>query len=373
MLALLGTRPAGGFFPLLWAVALLPVAVARSDQADERPESGAADVADRALALERRVLDYYRSLSSGEATLTVEVSREDVRRWKLWFKGDRLRMEQFESRYERPKQIVRADGRIFHRGFGTRPATGESVLGLPEIHSEDWTGTSLFDLRKLAVVAAPPGILRALDSWERPLGDAQRIRERIEQENVEGHVLTRIDMRAGDGNTTTIWIDEHRGPSLVRYKHTADVRGKTYVDLQNNELEHYDGVWFPRRLVHQRFVNGRPLRAQVTTLTDVRFNHPIDDSLFTFASVGVKPGDLVNVYTEGSPPPVMYWDGEQLQPAASRRPQAVNPLPDRASQPPFEGLVGWRRWVMILNGGAALVCVVFFLRRRSSSSAKITN
>jgi hypothetical protein len=146
----------------------------------------------------------------------------------------------------------------------------------------------------------------------------------------------------------------------VQYKHTADVNGKPYVDVHTNELEDYDGVWFPRRVVHQRYVNGWPLRAQVTTLTDARFNPEIDDALFTFASVGVQPGDRVHVYTEGPTPPVVFWDGQQLQPVTSRRPEPPPP-------PRFEGVVGWRRWVLIANGCAALVCLVLWLRGRSSS------
>src|SRR5690606_17668308 len=158
-----------------------------------------------------------------------------TRTWKLWFDGDRLRMELLSSQYDRPKTIIQAEGKIFHRGVGVKSDTGEEVLGNAEIHNDGWK-SSLFDLRKIAVIATPPGVLHSIGNWEHPLADTTRMRERIVREIVDGIELVRIDMRAPDGDHTSIWIDEDRGPSLVRYRHTASVKGQSLVDVHINEL-----------------------------------------------------------------------------------------------------------------------------------------
>ncbi|MBX3444946.1 MAG: hypothetical protein KF774_21275 [Planctomyces sp.] len=320
-----------------------------------------------AIELESRVIAARLGIPSGQADLTVHVSPSDTRQWRMWFLGDKLRMEQLGGKGVGPRKIVRADGKIYHRSYGIG-VDGEVKRGSAEVHPDDWEGTMIFDLRRLGLIKAPAGVLHSVEK-DLALGNPQRARSTIESAELDGRPVRLIITEGiGGKNTLKTWIDEERGPSLLRVENHIVLNGKQFLDSVTSELALVDGTWFPERVTFARSVDGRALPPQVTELTNIRLNQPIDEGLFTLGSVGIDPGERVNVTPAASQTPPV-WDGANLVTEREWYSRPESPL----ETPPQLAADAQRpiRWTLIaMNVAAAIVCLaIVVVRGRRSGGA----
>ena len=308
----------------------------------------------RAIALEESVVVARRAIRSGEADVVhTDVSGSDIRHWKLWFQGDKLRMEQYASSQEQPAKIVKNDAKIYHKQVGIHEKTKQLMLGNAEVHPEDWNGTMLFDLRRLGITMIPSGGLHSTNDWNHTLGTKQRLRSTIADVELNGRPVKLITRLDPDGDAIKLWIDEERGPSLVRGELTSKHRGQVLADVFVVDLEQFDDVWFPQRVTHHRTVGGFGPPADETTLKNVRLNQGIDENLFTLGSVGVEVGETVNIYPSSPGKMSPIWDGTKLVERGS-------PLPT-AKPAPVGSL---RNWIVLANLAFAAACVTFYIWKR---------
>ncbi len=310
---------------------------------------------ERAIALEQSVVAARQGIRSGEADAIYKGhSGNDVRRWKLWFRGDKLRMEQFPTALEQPAKIVRSDGHIYHKQVGMHEKTGQLSPGNAEIHPDDWNGTMLFDLRRLGITLTSTGGLHSISDWNHTLGTRQRLRSTIADVELNGRAVKLITRFGLGGRVGKFWIDEGRGLSLIRAEHTITHRGQVIADVFVVDLGQFDGVWFPKHVSLLRTVDGIGPSAETITLENVRLNQGIDEHLFTLASVGVEAGETVNVRPKPAGPMMPIWDGTKLVEAGS-------PLMPAVKREPVSYL---RNWFIVANLLFGAACLGIYLWKR---------
>ena len=273
------------------ALSLCAMSRAFSDEQQAGTTTGQTNngrLAQQALLLEESVFKTRRAIRSGEAEVRVAKGRRN-RHWKLWFKGDRLRMEKFDASGEVMCTTVHTPKQTFVRRISMKE-NGEAVV-TTSVHEADPErgGENIFDLRKLGLYPLPVHSLHSIDDWLYFVANPKHRRISNGPATLEGHDVTEIVFLASDGDKTRVWIDEHRGPSIVRIEHTAHPKGRdVFVDSLAVDLAEIDGLWFPVQVVRQRKVGFRVYAPEAVVLENVRLNHEIDDSLFTLRSTGVE-------------------------------------------------------------------------------------
>lgn len=274
------------------ALSLCAMSCAFSDEQQVGTKSDQANnehLAQQALLLEESVFKTRRAILSGEAEVRVATGRRNSH-WKLWFKGDRLRMEKFDTSGDVMCTTVHTPKQTFVRRISMKE-NGETVVttSVHEAHPNRG-GEHIFDLRKLGLYPLPVHSLHSVDDWLYFVANPKHQRISNGPATLEGQDVTEIVFLNSDGDRTRVWIDEHRGPSIVRIEHTAHPKGRdVFVDSLAVDLAEIDGLWFPVQVVRQRKVGFRKGPPESVVLANVRLNHDIDDSLFTLRSTGVEP------------------------------------------------------------------------------------
>jgi hypothetical protein len=298
---------------VLFLISLCGVSDARGENPTDQP---ADEQTQRAIALEKEVLAYRQAIRTIRADVTITSSTNssgnDIRDWKAWAKGDRLRVDQKKGAIEAPHVVIKGNDYIYSRGFGQNEVTKELELSITSAYRLSWKGAPLFDLRMLGAVPVTTTSLPSVTEWEHPLAKANRTRSTIKSTRLDGvdadlTLITTSDQQ-GDGQIK-LWIDPRKGPSLIRCERRLKTSRGTYLDIYESQLEQFGDVWFPTRTSCRHYKNWFPvpISSEITTLSNVEINQEIDDEVFSLPAMMVEPGDAVS-----TPEGMAIWDGEKL-------------------------------------------------------------
>ncbi|MCA8991376.1 MAG: hypothetical protein KDA88_05335 [Planctomycetaceae bacterium] len=239
------------------------------------------DVAERALKLEREVLAYRESLVNIQAEISEKRGGRTTLKWKVWQKGDRIRFDRGWATRERPAIFVKDDKHVYCRRLVTRAADNSSRWGDIEVNPVDWDAGLVFDVRVLGIIPTSPiSLYHRTLSADTVLGKTRLQRTAFEREILNGDEVVRIEMSSGESSSETIWIDETKGPSVVRVRYRAHYKGQLVEELMQVELQQVGDNWFPAQLATQRYTGGSPIPKEFVTISNVHLNEEIDDNLF---------------------------------------------------------------------------------------------
>ncbi|MCA9045535.1 MAG: hypothetical protein KDA69_14510 [Planctomycetaceae bacterium] len=170
---------------------------------------------------------------------------------------------------------------IYSRPLETRGSDGTKSWGKTQSYPLDWDGSPVFDLHVLGVIPASPiGLGKLLLRKDSVLGQTQLQRTAFERVMLNGDEVVRIEMKNGDSISRTVWIDDTKGPSVVRVRYRAHYKGQLVEELMQVELQQVGDNWFPAQLATQRYTGGFPIPKEFVTISNVRLNEEIDDNLF---------------------------------------------------------------------------------------------
>ena len=313
-------------------------------------------VTQAALDLGARVEAARKSIRTAHARLVIDqLGGRDVRTWTLWADGPRMRIETAHSQFELPSKAALDGEFVFTRNYGIRGDGDDFVIGSAEVHGADYNGTMLFDVRRLGLLPVPLGAWHSIPESRSLLNDPNQLHSTLEDVERDGQRLTLIT-RHGNDRVARMWIDEQRGPSVVRMEHAVTVGTEEILDTLTVQVAEIGRHWFPVEVTYSRSVDGIPLGpTERTQLKDIRLDAPLEPELFTLASFDVQRGEQVLVTptpTNGNP----IWDGTKLV----------------SANEPAEKLLPVRRqlqfWLVVANLAIAAVCVIAYWRARSQQS-----
>lgn len=116
------------------------------------------------------------------------------------------------------------------------------------------------------------------------------------------------------------------------------------------------GLWFPKVITYEQFVNDKPRRKEIVRVTHASFNEPLDESVFTLAGMDIPEGTpILGEMRDGVREETVWVGGTQK----SRRELSLPP-PTPASLP-TQG-TGYYLLAAVL-GVAAAGCLGFYLFR----------
>jgi hypothetical protein len=255
----------------------------------------------RAIEIETLVLDARRRITSCEAI--VEHRSIDGRRktYKLVCDGPNVRMDYGLS------IVVKTDDHIV-----VRNVSGRSYFP-GQIHPSNWNGSMIFDPRQLGITIAPVGVLHSCNGLTDCLATRNRAQSTLTRERRDARDLVHIQTRFHNDFTTDLWIDEQRGPGLVKAEFHTFHKGQSLHDRMTIDLVEVDGAWFPKKVTHQRATNGLFWSADVAELREIRINQGADYQLFTPAGMGFLAGDrLKDSRRTATPSTPLIWNGKEL-------------------------------------------------------------
>ncbi|MEZ5941938.1 MAG: hypothetical protein R3C18_11140 [Planctomycetaceae bacterium] len=243
------------------------------------------DITEQALKLEREVLAYRESLVNIQAEISEKRGGRTTLKWKVWQKGDRIRFDRERAARQRPAIFVKDDMHVYCRRLVTRAADNSSRWGDIEVNPVDWDAGLVFDLRVLGIVATSPMSLYHRTLKDTLLTDARFERTAFERDVLNGEEVVRIELRSGDTYSTTVWIDETKGPSVVRIRYRGLYEGRLIEDLMQVDMQQVGDNWYPAQLAIQRYYGQFPSQKQFVTISNVHLNEEIDDGLFDLEKV----------------------------------------------------------------------------------------
>ena len=343
-----------------------------------------------------RLYDDRAAIKSGYVEYTLTHNKvpkhEDLDGWvhrcRVWFDGDRIRLDSAESRPKDPSatrkiRMARADG-----------ITRLIQDDVPDMAVHEYTQKYLeghksrLILRQLAtdprLFGLVPGSFSSaqrssLVELRRQPGGATIRGSRVD---LAGGPAARIDLDYGPARRTTIVV---KGSSLLpstittRYAPQARKGGsKTTIRDIREEIEcavermpNSLGVVleYPRRIDIRRIEDGKEVLSQTIEITKADLNVPIDASTYSWKALSPRRG--VNLIPNDDYKPTIVWDGGQFREADPGLAAKAAPVQSRpASRPRAAGPSRLASYVLL--GGSALlgtlvVAAKFVAHRRSLS------
>jgi hypothetical protein len=180
----------------------------------------------------------------------------------------------------------------------------------------------------------------------------------VERTDWKGKEGWRVSYTTLIGQPIRLWIVPEWGYAVVRMeleRNDKIVQGLKDTVETEYEMKKAGGIWFPRRLVYERFDFKKPVSKQVTDVEVVSLNEPLPPSAFKLSGMDLpKPWPVLF----GGRPYV--WDGQQLVPE------------EKYQEPPLAQ--GPSRWLLItaatLSALVALTCVYLYFAPRKSGGTR---
>ena len=285
-----------------------------------------------AIALERRTLRARRAIACGEVEYRV-VRRLDSGKieqefeYRTVFDGQRIRCDVScrlpalsnagdDAASSVVRRCVYTKDALFRYIKVNSPGGSSKVVYKREPNVRD---LALFwrdriDPRLIGVVPADPLVLHGA-SLESFLGLSDRRNTSVERQRVADLETWRIECECSDRSRRRMWIAPSQNYSIVRAIIVPGSGGGSLLDRIECENREYGspGVWYPRRVCYERFVDGKFYYEVVLTVQKARFNQPVDEAVFTLAGMDIPEGTRVIGLSGLGQGPEM-WDGSSIVP-----------------------------------------------------------
>jgi hypothetical protein len=221
----------------------------------------AADDAERVRTLLQGVVDYRSSIPSGSASIFIEREGQATLQWHTWFDGEN------NFRFD---DAVKGKSYLQNREYYFEYHLNGEVL--PTLRPLHHPNNLMLNMRLLGVIGISTTALPTVENFQRfeVLGQSDHLSvETIEYNDRPVSVVT-SDM--GGGQIFKIWIDEQRGPSVIRSEIQSQWKETHILSTMTCDLTDIDGIWYPRIILYWRTIGGFRSSEQKTTLKDVSFN-----------------------------------------------------------------------------------------------------
>ena len=296
----------------------------------------------RAQALIAQVVDYRKRIRTGSALVSVEQPGQDSKRWRAWFKGDA--MVRSDNLVYRESQI-QTGGDYFEHHL-------DRVVS-PERRPPEDPNSSILNLRLLGVIAMPTFAWPPAQGFDWFVSLFEDADLSVETVDYDGRTVELITADMGNDRVFRYWIDEERGPSIVRVEIRSNYRESYLLSTLTCELAEFDSVWFPRQMTYSRKLGDAAMPPAQTVFEDVMFNRELDDDVFSLNALNVPPGTFVHE-SPHHPMGRRYWDGARLVLNAPKSPGKRELQTDPVKQ-------NGATWVVLINIVLGAGCFVTYM------------
>lgn len=334
------------------------------------PGQGVADI-------ENAVLAARRSIRKGTVTLEADISRDGapylLRRTTLWFDYDRDRVRSdvvnhWRDEREPPFRFLQCRNceRPNYLVDYKERNSEESVQALklvPMARGNRTQLTQIFDPRLLGLAPVDAANLHH-HHFESILARPDRENLTLRRDRWKDMDCVIIGFRTLSRTDIQVWVVPGLGNSVTRVVSQSQTNGnKPYVQSTESEVEPVgrSGIWYPKRCIHERALDGKVIEREVLRVLDVSLNEPVDDSVFTLAGMKIPVNTPIVGETSDGQFRAWSWNGSAV----------VDSVTPGARKPPAGAD---RRPILLLAAVAfALVALgafwAFFRRRNYRTSA----
>jgi hypothetical protein len=301
-------------------------------------------------ALEKKVLDYRRSMRQGHMVLKQTWFKKDVHDPRLdcvttiWFDGKKLRNDKLFRYSGEPenaplhteKECRNCEKDGFWLYYNDYKGFPEGELGVSMTNMATSKKPEAFDLVHPQRLGMVPDSVANLATSRAQLesfvsrSDRRNVSlRRVQWRDLESFQITyQLPSTPGYGANACvrIWILPDRGPSVLRIEGEWDVQDNHYFDSVESDLRQIipSGLWYPQTVTYERRINGESLDKEVTDVQEVSLNEPISAEVFTLAGLNLPVNKPVFVLDkkrsdDNSKNGFQYWNGEKLIPKSDLR------------------------------------------------------
>ncbi len=275
-------------------------------------------------------------------------------RYEMTFAGERLRRDWWWNRefgdgeWRGPQKLI-----ITETEYIEVNGPGVSTTAAPV---SDYDGPE--GVRRQFGAFDPPLLgtnVSGLATWETEgqlLHRADRNNPTVSEESLDGLHTFRVNYVLERGSDVTVWYAPEQGYGVIAAEmKTKSPRGVALPSIRIERKQYpAGGVWYPLKMVIQHRMDGQLLEDRLVTVEDAKFG-PVDEAAFTFARLGLQPGEQVLDRRNG-PQVGAIWDGEKLLDSSVSRAgesSGTSPWPKRA--------------IWILNAVVLMCLAIYFVRR----------
>lgn len=242
-----------------------------------------------------------------EATLTASDSPGTGTEYRVWFDGDKTRIDRS---VDNSATLWHRIAYVGDRFYAHEEAQGRQLAAtMGKVNASDLARMSFFDPRALGLFTCPIEHLHAID-WVRqfPVVEPRAIEFSHERINDEDRLVVQYVSKIGQDVTL------HFAPELdnaLSYMECALNLGKDRI--AHSIESHYDGdPLFPSRVVFTAKANGEVTSTETFSIRNLELLKPIPQEVFTFAAMNVPENTTVLEYPQNSEKYTSVWDGTKL-------------------------------------------------------------
>jgi hypothetical protein len=330
--------------------------------------------------IEAAVLAERKSIRRGKLSLkanytTPKGSRDHERTQTLWFDLERDRFRSDTATRNngedggkpppRHVQCLNCERPNYYVDYWEiRTADSVASVELKPLNAElRKMATEIFDPRLLGLWPGVYGLAHH-HSLEEALGRPDREKPELRRErwkDLDCWVISYRDLR---GTHIELWVAPSQGYSVVRCLAEGNASGKANRGVLETEYAPVgnSGLWYPRSWVYEGLFDGKPLDKEVGHVTELSFNEPLDDKVFTLAGMNIAPGTGIVGQEPNGQYKSLDWTGEAII-------DHVNPHFSPTRQPAG---TGWRGWLFGAAAGCsalAVLAIAFYWRRGGKPKA----
>lgn len=297
--------------------------------ADEGPLTSGLDLENHAKAVRQ-------AIESGTVEMVSTLKEGSKGNQTVWnlecrvsFQGNKLRFDSKQSktneRIDDPlehaptRKNVIAGGKYYSHTDKLSPQGRRMALTIKDLRKSEGP-LDVFDPRLIGMLPCDTAILHAMNVGDF-LTQKDKVDSTVKTEMISGQRVLRVDSSYRNGRKARMWFAPQQGGSLIRgeseFVHPKD--GKV-VDSIECDMKQWDadGVWFPKKVVYQRRLNGDVVTEEQLTVKSAEFNIPVDESVFTLAGMDIPPG--TDVVETPSFHVSRIWNGSKLAPNTTQSP-----------------------------------------------------
>lgn len=125
-------------------------------------------------------------------------------------------------------------------------------------------------------------------------------------------IASRFDNAPRNPFTVQLTIDPQRDYSVTAFRlEGMETNSEHFVLIGTCRLDNYDGIWFPRHVRYEQWLNGNPAWGFEDEVLSASLNKPIPQETFSWTSMNIQEGETI--FSEsGNVSPKCWSNGQAI-------------------------------------------------------------